>query len=633
MADRHDRPGAKKAREAAGPYYDSRGQQATTSAQQASAAETMELNQRPSVDGLIEIKADILFKGEELGKGACATVYKGKYMLDDVAIKEFSDYYDPSFASEFRIQLMTTHSHVVKIIGAQTKQPPLRIVMELMGGNLRSVVLEDLGVELSLADRLRLMRQVCLGLCALHSKSPHIVHGDLKSLNVLVKKTGGPERFECKLSDFGLAKIMEATKTSMLARQPQQAAPTDSAPHGGAGSFPWMAPEVMGGQQATRSSDVYSFATVCWEILTRRAPHAGLTPQNIVSLIGRRGSEADAMLDDGRDRERFLPHALPPDCPEPLRRLLVRCWSVDRAARPTALEALDELTRLEAEATQHATALVAAHVDAYMGEHGGSEQNRDARLELRLCKLVKEYERSPRAAELLSAFAAEVQSRFSPDAIRVDEKLGREMRVVGMLPEICKLWARFLATQSFVGADGRAYWRRAALADITRAEFNFVSLGEPQFREILAIALPERREHVAQETYTEDEVREFCYWLHPVAITHRSLERLFVGGARVGDAFLTLEAAEQKITAEAADTYLLRLTKRKWPEEYAGAATATYKTNGQVLHRRIPPTLDSADAVRAYLLELPDLGKLPSYFQRRPDNYVTDARPHVPSLL
>lgn len=39
-----------------------------------------------------------------------------------------------------------------------------------------------------------------------------------------------------------------------------------------------MAPEILASKKYTETADVYSFAVVCWELLTRACPYEGLNP-------------------------------------------------------------------------------------------------------------------------------------------------------------------------------------------------------------------------------------------------------------------------------------------------------------------------------------------------------------------
>ena len=47
---------------------------------------------------------------------------------------------------------------------------------------------------------------------------------------------------------------------------------------GQAGTFHWMAPEVLENQAYTYKADVYSYGIVLWEILAREPPFANHTP-------------------------------------------------------------------------------------------------------------------------------------------------------------------------------------------------------------------------------------------------------------------------------------------------------------------------------------------------------------------
>ncbi len=125
------------------------------------------------------------------------------------------------------------------------------------------------------------MLQVARGLKYLHSR--RVAHRDLKSLNVLVKPlTGAPELkyddgyLNAKLADFGLSK----TKNSSTRVSHQTL---------NISTRKWMAPEVL--QIAKNEidsaavqlpliahpfkADLYSFALVCYEMLTWEQPFEG----------------------------------------------------------------------------------------------------------------------------------------------------------------------------------------------------------------------------------------------------------------------------------------------------------------------------------------------------------------------
>lgn len=59
------------------------------------------------------------------------------------------------------------------------------------------------------ADRRKLLRQVAEGLAYLHSQNPPVIHGDLKSGNVLINALG-----DAGLCDFGLSKLLQERPTA-----------------------------------------------------------------------------------------------------------------------------------------------------------------------------------------------------------------------------------------------------------------------------------------------------------------------------------------------------------------------------------------------------------------------------------
>ncbi|CAN0441799.1 unnamed protein product, partial [Hapterophycus canaliculatus] len=46
---------------------------------------------------------------------------------------------------------------------------------------------------------------------------------------------------------------------------------------GNCGTVQWMAPEVLASEKYAEPADVYSFAIVCWELLSRACPYEGMS--------------------------------------------------------------------------------------------------------------------------------------------------------------------------------------------------------------------------------------------------------------------------------------------------------------------------------------------------------------------
>lgn len=153
------------------------------------------------------------------------------------------------FMEEMRTLSKLRHPCITTVMGAVLSDSPL-LVMECMGnGSLRDLLNNQtfpLDPELSLP----LLRDILQGMRFLHAADPPIVHGDLKSANVLVD-----ENYRAKISDFGLS---AKRKTGFV------------------GTPFWMAPELLRGGFISTKSDVYAFGVTLWEVMTRKIPYADL---------------------------------------------------------------------------------------------------------------------------------------------------------------------------------------------------------------------------------------------------------------------------------------------------------------------------------------------------------------------
>ncbi|NXK71053.1 PAK3 kinase, partial [Sylvietta virens] len=89
------------------------------------------------------------------------------------------------------------------------------------------------------------------GLDFLHSN--HVIHRDVKSLNILLRTDGS-----VKLADFGLSAQVtpeQSRRTSVI------------------GTPWWMAPEVVTGQPYGHKVDIWSFGIVAIEMAEGEVPH------------------------------------------------------------------------------------------------------------------------------------------------------------------------------------------------------------------------------------------------------------------------------------------------------------------------------------------------------------------------
>lgn len=225
--------------------------------------------------GSLEIKA-------LLGKGGMGEVYRARdlKLKREVAIKilpeEFARDSDRvnRFYREAEVLAALNHPNIAGIYDLQEASGWRFLVLELVEG-------ETLGDRLArgpipVEDALQIAKGICEALDAAHEKG--IIHRDLKPANVKVTPDG-----KVKVLDFGLATACEPEQpNSALSNSPTllSAAATNAGLILGTAAY--MSPEQAEGKKLDIRSDIFSFGTVLYEMLSgRRAFGDG----NIVQVL------------------------------------------------------------------------------------------------------------------------------------------------------------------------------------------------------------------------------------------------------------------------------------------------------------------------------------------------------------
>lgn len=231
---------------------------------------------------------------KKIGSGTFSTIFQGrrKSTNEEVAIKFFTSAHSRTehfnqLICEANAYSRLNHKNIVKFHGV-TKEPPFMLITEFMDGGSLFRGLQTPGAldAPEMLDHIAL--SIANGLVYLHKLGS--IHGDIKSLNILLSKSGG-----VKLCDFGSSRVFHDPNADI----------------GPIGTISWSAPEMLrteGERMISPAADVYSYGVVLLEMATRRPP-------------------------ESNNRK-----VVPPDTPPKLRSLIEKCLSADPFMRPTMSE-------------------------------------------------------------------------------------------------------------------------------------------------------------------------------------------------------------------------------------------------------------------------------------------------------
>jgi eukaryotic-like serine/threonine-protein kinase len=305
-----------------------------------------------------------------VGRGGMGEVYRGfdETLQRKVAVKSIAAtaLLTPDLKSRFlreaRALSRLEHPHICKIHDFIESEGAAFLVLEFIEGRTLAQALRD---GIAKPDKLRIALEIARVLEVAHGKG--IVHRDLKPSNIKLTPEG-----EVKVLDFGLARFLGPSAAGPAGPVPDDAfdesraedeSPTpplpsdlslgqtlsldtptrssslpsdflsDSLPtEQGAilGTPHYMSPEQARGDRATPASDMYSFGLILQELFTGRPAHEVADDRAKLFEWARKGQTVPVA-------------GLPAD----LTALINRLKSLSPAARPTAVEAVERLVRIQ----------------------------------------------------------------------------------------------------------------------------------------------------------------------------------------------------------------------------------------------------------------------------------------------
>lgn len=260
------------------------------------------------------ISLDELQFKRRIGQGTAGTTYLAKWSGQTVAVKvaAFTEMGLEGWKTEVQSLQRLHHPNVIRLLGSVYNENPLTYCLVLEFCNAGD-----------LADALQLPTpnnfffsvagDIASGLGYLHRRG--VLHRDIKPSNVLLDGRVRDGVFRAKLSDFGLSTSFEGD--------------SDKTPE--TGTYRWMAPEIIRHELYSIEADVYSYAILCWQLITREVPFGDVSPLEAAGKVA---------LELARP-------PFPAGTPLGIRELISACWSEEPSQRLLMADVSTRLVELE----------------------------------------------------------------------------------------------------------------------------------------------------------------------------------------------------------------------------------------------------------------------------------------------
>jgi eukaryotic-like serine/threonine-protein kinase len=271
----------------------------------------------------------------KLGSGGMGVVYKAvdSHLDRTVAIKILgasaaSADHEKRFVQEAKSASSLNHANIVTIYDIDTQEidgAPVRyIAMEYVPGETLDHLIGRKGLRVRTA--LKYAAQIADALATAHAAG--IVHRDLKPSNVIVTPQG-----VVKVLDFGLAKLNEEAEADAFADTVHGDGVPLTEEGTILGTVAYMSPEQAEGRKVDVRSDIFSFGSVLYEMVTGQRAFSGKSKLSSLSAV--------------LHKEPSPPSQVVADVPPELERIIARCMKKDPARRWQSMAdvkvAVDEL--------------------------------------------------------------------------------------------------------------------------------------------------------------------------------------------------------------------------------------------------------------------------------------------------
>lgn len=249
---------------------------------------------------------------QKLGEGGMGVVYRARdeKLQRDVALKFLGALSTGSSASheqalqEARAISALNHPNVCTVYEVGEAEGKPFIAMEFVEGRPLSTEIPSTGLSLNQVERYGAQLADALS----HAHGRGVIHRDLKTANVMVTPSG-----RLKVLDFGISRRLgpggDVEGETILDQSWESQ-------HTFTGTLPYVAPEVLKGQQADVRSDIWSLGVILYEMAAGHRPFRGGTAYELSAAIL-------------RERAPDIAPALPPV----LQSIIDRCLDKDPGQR------------------------------------------------------------------------------------------------------------------------------------------------------------------------------------------------------------------------------------------------------------------------------------------------------------
>jgi eukaryotic-like serine/threonine-protein kinase len=253
----------------------------------------------------------------KLGQGGMGAVYAGEQPAigKRVAIKVLAPHFAQDvelvrrFLDEARAANRIHHPHIVDIFSfGELPGPRPYFVMEYLEGESLAEAIEHEHVRQGEIGRL--LHQICSALSASHAVG--IVHRDLKPENIWIARPAHADSY-VKLLDFGIAKLLDPTRTNLTQTGVVMGTPL------------YMSPEQCLGREVGAGTDIYAMGVLLYRLFAGRHPFVGTVTTELA---------IKHVTEPPPPPSSFRP------LPGELERLILECLAKDPAARPAGAEIL-----------------------------------------------------------------------------------------------------------------------------------------------------------------------------------------------------------------------------------------------------------------------------------------------------